>query len=467
MVKGMLREEIIKLTLEELSHKIRTRDLSPVEVLEAILLRIDQMEDTINAYITICREEARHAAREAELSIREGNYLGLLHGIPIGLKDNIATQGIPTTCGSKILANRVTDYDATVVQRLKEAGAVIIGKHCCYEFALAPQNPLYGPTHNPWDTERDSGGSSSGTGAAIAAYMCYAGVGTDTGGSIRLPASMCGIVGLKQTYGRVSRHGVFPVSWSLDHAGPMARTVKDVAAILQVIAGYDIKDPTTLDVPVPDYSRAFCGDVRGLRAGIPKNDSLDSIDPEVQAAVTSAIEVLERSGMILEEVDIPYFDYFVPALWVYISSDAAAVHEHYLKTRSEDYDQPLLDMVGPGHFLPAGMYLKAEKARSLMTHGVNELLRQVDVLLTPTSPVVAWKLGRMRDLGETAADLGEALNRWTGPFNLTGHPSISVPCGLNSDGLPIGFQITGRAFDEETVLRVAHAYELIAPFPSL
>ena len=463
----MDREDVPFLSLVELSQLIKTGEVSPVEVLEAVLQRIEEMEGSINAYITLCREEARQAALEAEQSIQGGNYLGPLHGIPIGLKDNIATRGIRTTCGSKVFANQVPDYDATVVERLKAAGAVIIGKHCCYEFALASPNPLYGLTHNPWNTEQDPGGSSSGTGAAIAAYMCHGGIGTDTGGSIRLPASMCGIVGFKQTYGRVSRHGVFPVSWSLDHAGPMARTVEDTASILQVIAGHDLKDPTTVDIPVPDYSLALSGEVRGLRAGIPRNYSFDTVEPETQAAVRRAIGVLEGAGMALEEVTLPYADYFIAALWVYISADAAAIHEPYLRTQGEDYTQPVLDMVGPGHFLPIGIYLKAEKARSLITQGMNQVLRQVDVLLTPTSPVVGWKVGGMRDLGKTAADLGRALNHWPGPFNLTGHPSISVPCGLNSEGLPIGFQITGRSFDEKTVLRVAHAYESLSPPPRL
>ena len=463
----MAAEEIAKLTIGELSSRIRRADLSPVEVLEAVLQRIEEMEGSINAYITLCREEARQVALEAEQSIQGGNYLGPLHGVPIGLKDNIATRGIRTTCGSKVFANQVPDYDATVVERLKAAGAVIIGKHCCYEFALAPQNPLYGPTHNPWNTERDSGGSSSGTAAAIAAYMCHGGIGTDTGGSIRAPASMCGIVGFKQTYGRVSRHGVFPLSWSLDHAGPMARTVEDTASILQVIAGHDLKDPTTVDIPVPDYSLALSGEVRGLRAGIPRNHFFDTAEPETQAAVRRAIGVLEEAGMALEEVTLPYADYFFAALWVYISADAAAVHEPYLRTQGEDYTQPVLDMVGPGHFLPTGIYLKAEKARSLIAQGMNQVLRQVDVLLTPTAPEVAWKVGEYREPGRTAAEMGSASSHCVSPFNLTGHPSISVPCGLNSEGLPIGFQITGRSFDEETVLRVAHAYESLAPPPRL
>ena len=463
----MAQQQITRLSIAELSRMIKDRGVSPVEVLDATLSRIEEMDPTLNTHITLCPEEALQAAKDAEQSILRGNYLGPLHGVPIGLKDIIATKGIRTTCGSKVFADWVPDYDATVTERLKAAGAVIIGKDHCYEFAIAPPNPMFGPTRNPWNIDRDPGGSSSGTGAAVAAYLEYGGIGTDTGGSVRHPASLCGIVGLKPTYGRVSRHGIFPLVWSMDHAGPMTRTVEDAAIMLQVIAGHDPRDSSTVDVPVPDYARALTGDVKGLRAGVPRNHFFDNANAEVQAGVRKAIGVLEGAGMVVEEVSIPYADYIVPAWNAILAVEAAAIHQPYLKTRAQDYVQNVLDMVLPGNFLSAVTHLKAEKARSLITRELKAVLRQVDVLLTPTIPYVAFVAGQMRELGSRAADVIGALIPYTGPFNLAGLPSISVPCGLNSEGLPIGFLISGRAFEEATVLNVAHAYEGLAPPPRL
>ena len=265
----MATQDLTRLSIAQVSDLIKSSQISPVDLVEMTVARIDELDGAINSYITVMEDQALRSAREAERRIRAGEYLGPLHGIPIGLKDIIDTKDVLTTNGSKVDANHVPDQDATVTRRLTDAGAVIVGKHGCYEYACSPPNPLYGPSRNPWNTTRDTGGSSSGTGAAIAAYMCYGGIGTDTGGSIRNPSGVCGIVGLKQTYGRASRRGVFPLCWSLDHAGPMARTVEDCAIILQAIAGYDPSDPTTVDLPVPDYRQALTGDVRGAAGGNP------------------------------------------------------------------------------------------------------------------------------------------------------------------------------------------------------
>ncbi len=465
----MATQDLTRLSIAEVSELIRTSQVSPLDLVDATLARIDELDGNINSYITVMSDRARTSAVEAERMVRAGEYLGPLHGVPIGLKDIIATKDVRTTCGSKVLTDWVPDQDATVTQRLSAAGAVIVGKQHCYEFACAPPNPLYGPTRNPWNTGRDTGGSSSGTGAAIASYMCYGGIGSDTGGSIRNPAGVCGVVGLKQTYGRASRSGVFPLAWSLDHAGPMARTVEDAAIILQAIAGKDERDPTTVDLPVPDYRSALTGDVRGLRAGVPVNLFFDGVEPEVEASVRIAINALEGAGVQLEEVTIPYSDYILPAWWTIFSAETAAVHSPLIKSKAEDYAQPVLDTVGPGSFITSMALLKAQQTRSLITRGMNELFQRVDVLLTPAVPMVAWPIAGegMRQLGNTVVEAYNKLIFTTAPFNLTGHPAISVPCGLNSEGLPIGLQIAGRGFDEETVLRVAHAYEQLAPPPRL
>jgi aspartyl-tRNA(Asn)/glutamyl-tRNA(Gln) amidotransferase subunit A len=455
----MSQQEIVRLTIAELSRRIRSREVSPVEVVNASLARIDGMDPILNTHITVCHDEARQAATVAEREILQGNYLGPLHGVPLGLKDIIATNGVRTTCGSNLFADWVPDYDATVASRLKAAGAVIIGKDHCYEFAIAPPNPMFGFTRNPWNTDYDPAGSSSGTAAAVAAYLEFGGIGTDTGGSIRLPASVCGVVGLKPTYGRVSRHGIFPLSWSMDHAGPLTRSVEDAAIVLQAIAGPDSKDLSTASVPVPDYSLALKRDVKGLRVGLPRNYFFDGVGQEIQDAIRKAARVLEGAGMEVVEVSIPYAEYIVPAWLGVMSVEAAAVHQAYLRTRATEYVRNVLDIVLPGNFLPAATHMKAEKARRMITQSFKDLLKQVDVLITPASPVVAWTPGRLRQFGPRAVDVVAKLSQCACPFNLTGLPSISVPCGMGSEGIPIGMLISGRAYDEETVLRVAYTYE--------
>ena len=459
----MAAQDLTRLSIAQVSELLRSSEVSPLELVETTVARIEELDGTINSYITVMEEQARSAAQEAERQIRAGEYLGPLHGVPIGLKDIIDTRDVLTTNGSRVDRDNVPAQDAVVTQRLAEAGAIIIGKHGCYEYACSPPNPLYGPSRNPWDTGRDTGGSSSGTGAAVSAHMCYGGIGTDTGGSIRNPSGVCGIVGLKQTYGRVSRRGVFPLCWSLDHAGPMARTVEDCAIILQAIAGHDPGDPSTADVPVPDYRQALTGDVRGLRAGIPRNYFFDDVQPEVEQSVRQAISALEGAGMILEEVTIPHGDYIMPAWWTVFSSESAAIHAPLIQEKAADYANGVLNTVGPGSFLSSSIVFKGQQARRVITRGMNELLQQVDVILTPSVPMVAWPIGGMHELGDTVVEALTRLAFTTAAFNLTGHPAISVPCGLNSEGLPIGLQIAGRPFEEETVLRVAHVYESLGP----
>lgn len=303
----MKRDDLCFLTIGQLSELLRKKEVSPVEATEAVLSRIEQVDERVHAYITVTREDARRMAQEAEKAILSGNYLGPLHGVPISLKDNLSTRGVQTTAGSKILQGYVPNYDATLVERLKAAGAVILGKVNMHEFAYGAttNNPHYGPTHNPWDIERIPGGSSGGSAAAVAASLCIASIGTDTGGSIRIPSSLCGVVGLKQTYGRVSRHGVIPLSWSLDHAGPITKNVEDAAWILQAIAGVDPKDPTTRDLPVPDYAAALRGGIQGIRCVVPRDYVYERLDKEVEEAFRSALCALAGLGARVEEISLP------------------------------------------------------------------------------------------------------------------------------------------------------------------
>ena len=450
------------LTISELSRQIARRQLSPLEATRSVLERIERLDKRLNSYITVMRDEALREAAAAEKAI-PGNYLGLLHGVPLSLKDLFCTKGVKTTAGSKVLADFLPQEDATVVARLRAAGAIIVGKTNMHEFAYGPtnDNPHYGPVHNPWDLERIPGGSSGGSAAAVAASLCMGSLGSDTGGSIREPASFCGIVGLKPSYGRVSRHGVLPLSWSLDHAGPMTRTVEDAALIFRAIAGHDPKDPTSSPAAVPDYTQALSGDIRGLRLGIPGEHFFEEIDAEVAAAVSRAITALEGLGARAEPVSLPHARHAPTLLWAIVGGEAASYHEPFFKTRAHDYGGDVRASLEVAQFIPASHYVKAQRVRSLLRHEFLEALRRVDVIVAPTSPVTAPRLGeREIKIGERMVKLPLHLGRLTCPFNLAGLPAISIPCGFIAAGLPIGLQLAGRPFDEEMVLRVAHAYEV-------
>ncbi len=450
------------LTISQLSKLIEKKEVSPVEVTTSFLERIDQLDGQINAYITVLEEEARKSSQEAERAILSGNHLGPLHGIPIAVKDIFMTKGIRTTAGSKILADFFPKEDATVVQRLKEAGAVIIGKTNLHEFAygMTTDNPHYGPTRNPWDMERIPGGSSGGSAAAVAASLCSGSLGSDTGGSIREPASLCSIVGLKPTYGRVSRFGVIPLAWSLDHAGPITKSVEDSALILTTIAGKDVRDSASSDAPVPDYAKALGGAVKGLRLGIPKEYFFEELDDEIHNNVKKAIGVLQGLGIAVEEVSLPYVKYSPTLLWVITGAEANSYHEPFFKTRIEEYGRDVRANLEVAQFVLATHYLKAQRVRNILREQVLEVLNKVDVIISPTTPLPAPKIGqRELKIGERdISDVG-GMGRFTCPFNLSGVPAISLPCGFTSSGLPIGLQIAGRPFDEETVLKVAWAYE--------
>ncbi len=445
-----------------LSRLVQSKEVSPVDIIDAHLARIEATEPMLNSFITLLPEEARAAARRAEQEIQSGNYKGPLHGIPVALKDLFNTGGVRTTSGSRIFDNFIPERDCTVAARFHQAGAILLGKLNMHQFAYGPtgENPDYGHMHNPWDLDLITGGSSGGSGSATAAGQCTITTGSDTGGSIRIPAALCGIVGLKPTYGLVSRYGLTPLSWSLDHPGPMVRTVEDAALSMNAIAGYDPKDVASARVDIPDYTTALTGDVRGLRIGVVKEYFEAPLDPEVDRSVRDAIGVLESLGAVVTEVSFPMFNDSQAISGAILMSEAAAYHRDLLASDGEKLYPPVRVRLEAGLFVSAADYLRAQQARSVFDRQARELLEQVDLLAGPTEPVTAPVLLAERvQAGEREVGTTGALTQYTRPYNLTGFPAISVPCGFSEAGLPMALQLAGRPFDELTVLRAAHAYE--------
>jgi aspartyl-tRNA(Asn)/glutamyl-tRNA(Gln) amidotransferase subunit A len=385
-----------------------------------------------------------------------------LHGIPISIKDLFATRGVRTTAGSKVLAKWIPDFDATAVARLHQAGMVLVGKTNMHEFAygVTNDNPHYGPARNPWDPTRVPGGSSGGSAAAVASSQCTASLGSDTGGSIRTPAAVCGVVGLKPTYGRVSRYGAIPLAWSLDHVGPLTKSVEDAAIMLAAIAGPDPNDPSASSRPLPDYRKEMRGSIRGLRLGVPRRYFFEHVDPEIQKLVSEAIRQLESMGTTTVEVDIPDLE-SCSAMEAHITlAEAASYHEPYLKKQADDYSPGVRTNLEAGRYLLATDYVKSQRARTLLQRTFNEAFNRADVIVSPTLPAFSPPVGEVWvQSGDLRENVIDAFLRFNIPYDLTGFPAISIPCGLSSIGLPIGLQIAGRAFDETTVLRVANAYE--------
>ncbi|MFQ5879805.1 MAG: amidase, partial [Dehalococcoidia bacterium] len=387
-------------------------------------------------------------------------YLGPLHGIPIGLKDLYDTAGVATTAGSKVYEGRVPTEDATVVARLKAAGAVIIGKLAMYEFAYGATagGSYYGHARNPWNTERIPGGSSTGSGAAVASGECLGALGSDTGGSIWIPASLCGIVGLKPTYGLVSRQGVVPLAWSLDHCGPMVRTALDAALMLAVLAGYDEGDPASAPVGVADYAGGIEGGVAGLRVGVPRRHFYEEVEADVLAAVEEALGVLSELGASVQEVEVPSISQAAAATTSIIQGEATTYHLSYLRRQPQDYVPEMRTRLEAGAMEAAVHYVQAQRLRAQLTQEVMGVLSQVDLLVTPTTPIVAPTLAVLQGM-RTIADVLAKFSRFTNPFNLAGLPAVSVPCGFDSQRLPIGMQLVAGPFQEATLLRAAHAYQ--------
>ncbi len=391
----MDHKEICELSIKDAARLIKNKEISPTDVLEALLERIESVNPKINAYISIDREGSLAAARTAEEEIRAGKHLGPLHGIPISLKDNIAAKGTITSAASKILAENLTSYDATVVERLRAAGAIIIGKNNLHEFAYGPTNEEshIGPCRNPWDTELIPGGSSGGSAASVAAHLSYGSLGTDTGGSGRIPSTFCGTVGLKPTYGRVSRHGVIPVSWTLDHVAPITRTVEDAAILLEAIAGRDSRDETTAGEPVPHHSE-FSGDVKQLRAGILTRYFEECVDGEVRKIVEAAVDAVKGLGVKTEQVSIPNIEHAAPVTNLVMACEATSIHEKWLKTRRDDYQPFVRARLETGYFYAANHYIKALRLREWFRREFARVLRNVDVLLSPSCPIMPFRIGQ-------------------------------------------------------------------------
>ncbi|MGH7321429.1 MAG: amidase [Candidatus Rokuibacteriota bacterium] len=450
------------LGVRDLARAIAARRVSAVEVVEAHLARIEKLDGRLRSYLAVFGESALEAARAAERAVTRGAALGPLHGVPVAVKDLYAVQGTPTTAGSRFLTEPAAQ-DSTVVARLRAAGAIILGKLNLHEFAYGPEgiNIHYGTAWNPWDpaTHRMPGGSSSGSGVAVAAGLAPVGMGSDTGGSIRIPAACCGTVGLKPTYGRVSRAGLVPLSWSLDHAGPLTRSATDAAMILAAIAGSDPADPSTSVLPVPDYVGGMAGPVNGLRVGV-LGAYIDQADEEVQAAIAAAAKVLEGLGCQVEDVAIPMARFALGASVAILSPEAMAYHAPLLRRHATEYAPDVRRRLVAGGFLSAADYLKGQRARALIREAVNAVLQRMDCLLTPALPVAAPPVTATQvRLGERTETPRAAFTMFTRLFNVTGHPAIAVPCGFTRDGLPLALQLAGRAFDEVTILRLAHAYE--------
>ena len=454
--------ELCYMSAGQLSRLVQAKEVSPVEIVEAHLARIDTTEPVLNSFITLLPEEARTAARRAETEIQAGNYRGPLHGIPVGLKDLFNTAGVRTTSGSRIFDNFIPNEDCTVAARFLRAGAVLLGKLNMHPFAYGPtgENSDYGHMHNPWDPELVAGGSSGGSGSAAAAGQCAITMGSDTGGSIRIPAALCGIVGFKPTYGLVSRYGLTPLSWSLDHPGPMTRTVEDAALAMNVIAGHDPRDVASAQVETPDFTTALSGGVRGLRIGVPKEYFEAPLDPEVGQAVRDAIDVLANLGAAVTEVSFPMFPDSNAISTAILMAEAAACHRDLLSTDGDKMYPSVRLRLEAGLFISAADYLRAQQARSLFDREVRRLLEQVDLLAGPTEPVTAPKLlATQVQAGEHTMGTVPALTQYTRAYNITGSPAVSVPCGFSDSGLPIALQLAGRPFDDVTVLGAAHAYE--------
>lgn len=452
------------LSVVEAGRLLRRRRLSSEELTRAYLARIARLEPTLNAFVTVTRTLALRQARAADRELRAGRDRGPYHGIPVGHKDMFLTRGIRTTAGSRILAGFVPREDAAVVARLRAGGAVLLGKLQTHEFAYGTlcDSPAFGPVRNPWDPARSPGGSSGGTAAAVAARLVAAGTGTDTGGSVRIPAAWCGVVGLKPTYGRVSRAGLIPVAPTLDHVGPIGRCVEDVARLYQVLAGPDPRDPATAGLPGPTVpSRVLHRGVRGLVLGIPREPFYARLDPEVDRLVARALRALEGLGARVEPVRLPRIAYAHPAALAILLAEGTAFHARWLRTRADEYGDDVRLMIELGLFVSGLDYVRALRARVRLRAELDAVLaRRVRALVVPTVPVPAVRHGEGRvRVGADTESVHAAVWRLVHPFNVTGHPVLQVPVGFTAGGLPAGMQVVGARGDEATVLRVGAAYE--------
>ncbi|QIZ38611.1 amidase [Saccharopolyspora sp. ASAGF58] len=449
-----------ELSLAAVSGLLRRGEVSPVAVVEDALERITGLEPVVGAFVTVMGEQALAAARVAESEFSRGEYRGPLHGVPVSLKDLIFVRGVRNTAGSQAMADFVPEFDAAVVERLRAAGAIIVGKAQTYEFAMGPGTAYpFGRTRNPWDLERVTVGSSSGSAAGVSARMVFASLGTDTGGSIRGPASGCGVVGFKPSAGRVSRFGVLPLSWTLDHVGPLTRDVADAALTTRAVEGFDTRDSGSVEMPPVDTDAVVGGRVRGLRFGIPSGFFLDDVDPEFVTAFEDAVRVFEEAGMVRGSVTLPMIEQAQTAHSVLVLAESYSVHEELFRARSAQFGPGARRRVALASTVPASAYLRASRVRKVFQDEFRKAIDGRDVLLTLTSPEPPQRFGEQPAHQFGARHMARAGNRLTRMANLLGAPAVSVPCGFTGSGLPIGLQIVGRPGDDTTVLTVAHAYQ--------
>ena len=472
---------LAELTLHEAAASLRQREFTAVELTESVYRRIVETDDRVRAYLTLAHDSALEQARRADERLKkEGADAPALLGIPIALKDNFLTKGLRTTCASRILGDFLPPYEATAAAKLRAAGAVITGKTNLDEFAMgsSSENSAFFPTRNPWNLERIPGGSSGGSAAAVSSDQCIAALGTDTGGSIRQPAACCGVVGLKPTYGRVSRYGIIAFASSMDQVGPITKDVRDSALLLEAIAGHDPADSTSAQQPVPDYQAALSGDSRGLRIGVPKEYFLPGMQAEIEQALRAALRQFEADGAIVEDISLPHTEYAVAVYYIVATAEASSnlarydgmrfgcradardLTETYRITRELGFGAEVKRRIMLGTYvLSAGYYdayyLKAQRVRTLIKRDFDEAFKRCDVIATPTAPTTAFKLGE-----KTQDPLQMYLSDiFTISINLAGLPALSLPCGFDGAGMPIGMQLIGRPFDEATILRAAHSYE--------
>jgi aspartyl-tRNA(Asn)/glutamyl-tRNA(Gln) amidotransferase subunit A len=445
----MNKKELCFQSATELGPLIQAKEISPVELTRAYLERIEMVEPRLNSYITLLSEEAMQGARQAEKDILAGGYRGPLHGIPIALKDLYYTKGVRTTSGCKLLDSFVPSSDSTIGERLNEAGAILLGKLNMHQLAygITGENPDYGDSHNPWNTDLITGGSSGGSASAVASGECVIAMGSDTGGSIRIPGSLCGIVGLKPTYGLLSGHGLASLAWGQDHPGPMTRTVSDCALAMNIITG-------------TDYAKTLNSGVKGLRIGIPQEFNKMAVDAEVKSAIATAIDRLQALGATVTEVSWPLLAKAAPIAAILQMSETTAYHSDLIKTSGSKLEESIRVSMEGGYFISAHDYLLAQRARVLYVRESLKMMKGIDVLVSPATPITAIKIGlKQYEVDGKKKHVISLLTQFVRPFNVNGFPAITVPCGFSQAGLPIGLQIAGRPFAEETVLRAAHAYE--------
>ena len=460
-----MKSELYQFSIAEVSELVQKKEVSPVEITQVCLDRIEQYNSTLNAFISVYADEAINQAKKAETEILKNQYKGKLHGIPLAIKDNIYFEGKITTMGSKIHKDFISDFDATTVVKLRESGAIFLGKTNMHEYALGAttDNPHYGTCRNPWDLNKIPGGSSGGSAAAVSAFLAYGALGTDTSGSIRVPAAACGLVGFKATYGRVSKYGCFPEAWSLDHIGPLTRTVADAAIIFDAISGSDSKDPTCLNLESTNLSQQITGDLSKLTIGIEEDFFFQFIDVEVEKQVRATIDNLKRLGAKVKKVKIPSLSDAFWALTIIDTSETTAVHEPLMKKYAKDYGSDVRFLIECGYLPSAVDYLQALQLRRIIQDDVREVFETVDVLLAPTLPSKTPSVGELTSvINGKSVDTIETCMHNVGPGNLLGLPSISMPCGI-IDGLPVGIEIIGGPLQEINVLNLAKGLESTNP----